>query len=138
MHYDAESGSGEVHATNLGAKGITMPSLVQEPRQFVIHNETTHQVPEVRSLEIFRLFGELPDLSGQAEWSQITKLLTIELKARGISGYLIRTPILRVRQKVRTQTFRVKYGRYARGCDCGPGQPRVLRSWLRVYEIAGR
>jgi hypothetical protein len=44
------------------------------------------------ALEIFRLFGELPDLSRQAEWSQITKLLTIELKARGVSGYLIRTP----------------------------------------------
>jgi hypothetical protein len=44
------------------------------------------------ALEIFRLVGELPDLSRQAEWSQITKLLTTELKARGISGYLIRTP----------------------------------------------
>jgi hypothetical protein len=44
------------------------------------------------ALEIFRLFGELPDLSRQAEWMKITKLLTIELKARGISGYLIRTP----------------------------------------------
>jgi hypothetical protein len=44
------------------------------------------------ALEIFRLFGELPDLSRQAEWSKITKLLTINLKARGISGYHIRTP----------------------------------------------
>jgi hypothetical protein len=44
------------------------------------------------ALEIFRLLGELPDLGIQAEWSRITRLLTTELKARGVSGYLIRTP----------------------------------------------
>ena len=60
------------------------------------------------ALEIFRLFGELPDLSRQAEWSQITRLLTMELKARGISGYLIRTPSFAPVKKFERKTFASK------------------------------
>jgi hypothetical protein len=55
------------------------------------------------ALEIFRIVGDERDLAHHNAWSDVVNRLTAELNARGITGYLIRTPHFNIPKSKRKQ-----------------------------------
>jgi hypothetical protein len=82
----------EQHGQAYAATGEDVVTNPLTRRDFDYELTPNVQGLPVIALEIFRIVGDEQDLGHHRAWNDIALRLTTELKARGVTGWLVRTP----------------------------------------------
>jgi hypothetical protein len=101
--------------------------------------ELTPNTPDlsVIALEIFRLVGDEQDLGHHRAWNDIVFRLTTELRARGIAGYLIRTPHFNIPKSKRKEFASETADRLAAAIASRPDQETFSVDGYVLYKLPG-
>jgi hypothetical protein len=95
-----------------------------------------HALP-ISALEIFRLVGDEEDIKSYFTWTDITQRLRTALEARGVTGYLIRTPHFRVSKFRRDQFASETSDKLAAAIANNPNVDQMTVDDYVVYKNPG-
>lgn len=122
------------------AYAVSAEDVIVNPvtrRDFDYELSPSTQGLPVIALEIFRMVGEEQELGQHRSWLDVALRLTTELKSRGVSGYLIRTPHFDIPKYKRKQFARETAEVLASAIANHPDEKEFEADGYMFYKLPG-